>query len=129
MYKFLKYTISFDHKKIGILYLISASIFSIFGVGTSILIRLELLYTGHFIFNNFNLYNSLITAHGLLMIFFLIMPILIGAFGNLIIPLQIGTSDMAFPRLNLASYWLLNFSFLFFLFGIGFLNITGSAVG
>ena len=60
--KILKYTLSFDHKKIGILYLISASIFSIFGVGTSILIRLELLYNGHFIFNNFNIYNTLITA-------------------------------------------------------------------
>ena len=57
------------------------------------------------------------------------MPILIGGFGNILIPLQIGSSDMAFPRLNLASYWLLNISFIFFLFGIGVLNNTGSGVG
>lgn len=125
----MNFIISFDHKKIGILYLVSASIFSIFGVGTSILIRLELLYPGHYVFSNFNNYNILITSHGLLMIFFLVMPILIGAFGNLVLPLQLGTSDMAFPRLNLLSYWLLNFSFLLFLFGIGFLNNTGSGVG
>jgi cytochrome c oxidase subunit 1 len=51
-------------------------------------------------------YNSLVTMHGTIMIFFAIMPLLVGLFGNLLIPLQIGAADMAFPRLNMASFWL-----------------------
>ena len=51
-------------------------------------------------------YNSLVTMHGTIMIFFAIMPLLVGVFGNLLIPLQIGAEDMAFPRLNMASFWL-----------------------
>jgi cytochrome c oxidase subunit 1 len=51
-------------------------------------------------------YNSLVTMHGTIMIFFAIMPLLVGLFGNLLIPLQIGAEDMAFPRLNMASFWL-----------------------
>lgn len=111
------------------MYLVSGGIFSIFGIGTSIMIRLELAYPGYYISSSFETYNTLITAHGLLMIFFLVMPILLGAFGNLMIPLQIGTVDMAFPRLNLLSYWLLNISFIFFIFGTGFLSLGTSGVG
>ena len=51
-------------------------------------------------------YNSLVTMHGTIMIFFAIMPLLVGLFGNLLIPLQIGAEDMAFPRLNMVSFWL-----------------------
>ena len=51
-------------------------------------------------------YNSLVTMHGTIMIFFAIMPLLVGLFGNLLIPLQIGAEDMAFPRLNMISFWL-----------------------
>ena len=50
-------------------------------------------------------YNSLVTMHGTIMIFFAIMPLLVGVFGNCLIPLQIGAADMAFPRLNMASFW------------------------
>jgi cytochrome c oxidase subunit 1 len=51
-------------------------------------------------------YNSLVTMHGTIMVFFAVMPLLVGVFGNLLIPLQIGADDMAFPRLNMASFWI-----------------------
>ncbi len=72
------------------------------GLSLSLIVRLELGLPGFLICSSIQ-YNSCITFHGLFMIFFMIMPILIGGFGNILIPLMLCTSDMIFPRLNALS--------------------------
>jgi cytochrome c oxidase subunit I len=94
-----------DHKKIGILYLYSS--FSFFAIGGlfALLIRFELARPGTQLLQP-ELYNQIFTLHGTLMIFLVIFPMLNG-FGNYFVPLQIGALDMAFPRINALSFWLL----------------------
>jgi cytochrome c oxidase subunit 1 len=97
----LSWFLTTDHKKIGIMYFISGFTFGIIGFIYSTLIRIELFKPGPQLLSGAtNYYHTIITMHGLIMIFFMIMPVLIGAYGNLIIPLQLGTSDLAFPRIN-----------------------------
>jgi heme/copper-type cytochrome/quinol oxidase subunit 1 len=98
-----------NHVYIGVIYIIIGLIGGSFGFGLSIIIRLELALPGYNSISALN-YNSVITMHGLLMIFFMIMPILIGGFGNVLIPILLGCNDMIFPRLNLLSLWLSFFS-------------------
>ncbi len=94
-----------DHKRIGILYLINSMAFFVIGGVFALLMRTELARPGTQIFHP-NTYNQLFTLHGTLMIFLVIFPLLAG-FGNYFVPLQIGALDMAFPRINALSFWLL----------------------
>merc|ERR1712117_225329 len=91
-----------NHKRLGIYYLLSAFIFRISGTLVSVLMRIELYSSGNRIISpeNQNFYNVSITLHGLLMIFFLVMPSLFGGFGNYFAPIFQGSPEVVYPRAN-----------------------------
>jgi cytochrome c oxidase subunit 1 len=96
---------STDHKRIGILYLISLTIFLIVGIIFGLLMRLELLTPGKTIMDA-QTYNSIFTLHGVIMIFLFVVPGLPAVFGNFFLPILIGAKDVAFPKWNLTSWYL-----------------------
>src|SRR3989442_12963037 len=115
-----KYIFSTDHKIIGIQFLFVSLFFLLVGGLLAMQMRWELGFPGKpmpggailpetmapggILLPEF--YNSLVTMHGTFMVFFAIMPLLVGVFGNFLIPLKIGAPDMAFPRINMASFWI-----------------------
>ena len=115
-----KYIFSTDHKIIGIQFLLMSFVFLLFGGLMAMMIRWQLgfpdrpLPAGQLLPETMapdgillpEFYNSLVTMHGTIMVFFAIMPLLVGVFGNFLIPLKLGAPDMAFPRLNMASFWI-----------------------
>src|SRR6202049_642451 len=105
-----------DHKRLGILYILSALLVLAIGGAESLIIRIQMMHS-HKNFVSPEVFNRMFTMHGTTMIFFVAMPILFG-FGTYLIPLMIGTRDMAFPRLNAFSFWLtaLGGSLLYFSF-------------
>jgi len=118
---FFKYFWTYDHKMIGLQYLWTALFFLFIGGGLALGVRYQLAYPGavvpiigQFLPDTLAIdgaflpggYNMMVTMHATVMVFLVVMPLLIGAFGNYLIPLKIGAGDMAFPLLNELSYWL-----------------------
>lgn len=97
-----------DHKRIGILYMVATLLF--FGIGgvEALVMRWQLAKPQAGVVGP-DAFNQLFTMHGTTMIFFVVMPMVLGAFGNYLVPLMIGARDMAFPRMNAMSFWLFLF--------------------
>ena len=121
----LRWFTTVDHKDIGILYLVTSFGFMLLGGVEALLIRIQLAVPRN-TFLQPGAYDAVFTMHGTTMIFLVVMPILLG-FANYIVPLQIGARDMAFPRLNAFSYWLLLFGGVILYFS--FLNGTPPDTG
>ena len=107
-----------DHKRIGLLYMVTALLFFLVGGVLAMLIRAELFEPGQQLLGQVA-YNATFTMHGTLMIFLFSVPIFTGL-GNYLVPLQIGAADVAFPRLNALGFWLFAFGGLVVVAGWAF---------
>jgi cytochrome c oxidase subunit I len=116
--RWLDWVTTTDHKKIGIMYLVTTFVFFILGGVEALLMRLQLGVPNNSLITAQH-YNQLMTLHGTTMIFLFVVPVMAG-FGNYFVPLMIGARDMAFPRLNALSYWLLLFGGIVFYMSLFF---------
>lgn len=121
-----KWLYSTNHKDIGILYFIFAIWSGLIGSSISIIIRLELGSPNSLILND-QTFNSIVTSHAFIIIFFIVIPFIIGGFGNFLVPLILGSPDIAYPRLNNIRFWLLPPSISFLILS-NFIN-EGSGTG
>jgi len=135
---FTRWFCSTNHKDIGVLYLITAGLVGLISIAMTWYMRLELMEPGVQYITmedgspNGQFYNVLVTAHGLTMMFFVVIPALFGGFGNYFMPLHIGAPDMAFPRMNNLSYWLFVAGVVMLILSLfvpGGAGQTGSGVG
>ncbi len=99
------WALTLDHKRIGVMYLYTTLLFFLLGGLVALLMRIKLMFPGQQVFSD-QAYNVMFTLHGSMMIFLFIIPAIPSGLGNFFIPLHIGARDVAFPRLNLMSYWL-----------------------
>ncbi len=113
----MSWLITLDHKRIGLLYLFSITLFFFVGGMLALLLRTELLTPAQSIIDA-DTYNQIFTLHGAIMIFLFIIPSIPAALGNFFLPMMIGAKDVAFPRLNLASFWIYVLGALFALYSI-----------
>lgn len=117
-----------NHKRIGLYYLLTSSYIAIVGILLSIIMRIELSSPSSMIINNSNIsfYNYSITNHGLLMLLFIVMPIVFGAFGNYLLVLTLGLIDIVFPRINNLGWLILILSYLIVQYSILTEYLTGT---
>jgi heme/copper-type cytochrome/quinol oxidase subunit 1 len=98
--------LSTNHRRIAVLYFMFVGVAGVAGLALATLIRAELAYPGRFVFvQNAERYLTLISVHGIIMVFFVVIPLIFGAFGNFLLPTQLGIRDVAFPRLNSFMFW------------------------
>ena len=103
----LKYLYGINHKRLGLNYIYFAAVTGMSGAILATMIRLEMAYPGSPFFNGDSLkYLQVITAHALIMIFFVVVPIFFGGFANFLLPYHVGSKDVAFPRLNSLGFWI-----------------------
>ncbi|MBM4112118.1 MAG: cytochrome c oxidase subunit I [Phycisphaerae bacterium] len=103
---FLSWALTLDHKRIGVMYLVGVLTSFLVGGIFALLLRTELLTPGATITADANTYNQWFTLHGAIMVFLVIIPSIPAAMGNFVLPIMLGAKDVAFPRLNLFSFWL-----------------------